>query len=253
MNFNKILKPIKLFVVNHDQEILIGTGVIGLIFSTAWGIKATIKAVQKVEHKKKELQKDKLTPKEIFIEVWPLYLPVVITTGVSVPCIILSNKLSTKRNAALAAAYTISETALQEYQEKTKELIGEKKERQIQEAISNDIVQKTSNNASIILTGDGESLFYEPLSDRYFKSNWNKISRAANEINSRALSSMSGVIYLSDWYEELGLNSTELSDEMGWTIADGVNGIISVDIHSALTNDNVPCGSIYYKTRPKQF
>ena len=70
--------------------------------------------------KKKELKKDKLTLKEVFKETWKLYLPVVISTAVSIPCIITGNRVSNKRNMALAAVYTISETALQEYREKNK-------------------------------------------------------------------------------------------------------------------------------------
>ena len=75
-----------------------------------------------------------MTVKETFKLTWKLYLPVALSTVASIPCIVMSNKVSNKRYAALATAYTISEAALQEYQEKTKEIVGEKKAKQITEA-----------------------------------------------------------------------------------------------------------------------
>ena len=39
---------------------------------------------------------------------------------------------------------------------------------------------------------------------------------------------------------------------LGWTIADGKQGIIDISIDSVLTPDNQPCGSIRYNTRPKK-
>jgi len=248
-----ILKTIKPFTTKHEPEILMAMGLSGMIFSVIWGIRATVKATKRIELKKQRLGVDTLTKTQIFNETWRLYLPVVVSTSLSIPCIIAGNRVSTKRNAALAAAYTISETALQEYQDKTKEIVGQKKEQEIHEAISKDMVNKTYPNSQILLTGDGESLFHEPLSGRYFKSNWNKILKAANELNADALTNMGGEITLSDWYIKLGLDPTEMSDNMGWTIINGVSGLVDIRVDSTLTPDNIPCGSIYYNNRPKMF
>jgi len=155
---------------------------------------------------------------------------------------------------ALAAAYTISETALQEYHDKTKEIIGEKKYEKLQESLSKDKVEKTykENLSRVTLIGDGDSLFFEPLSSRYFKTSWNRISKAANELNASALGEVSGEITLGEWYDILGLPSTQLDNELGWTVADGVHGLIDISIDSVLTPDDIPCGAIRYNTVPKK-
>lgn len=246
-----ILSALKPFVVKYEPEILMTMGLSGLLFSTVWGIKATIKAVRIVDEKKQELKKEILSGKEIVKAVWKLYIPVVAGTVVSIPCIILGNHVSARRNMALAAAYTISETALQEYQEKTKELVGPKKEQEIHEAVSKDSVSKTYPGSKILLTGDGDSLFHESLTGRYFKSNWNKIVKIANELNSEALTGICGEITLTQWFDRLGLPETDISDTMGWIPINGKSGMIDISIDSVLTPDDIPCGSIHYNNMPK--
>jgi len=63
---------------------------------------------------------------------------------------------------------------------------------------------------------------------------------------------MVGVTTLNDWFYILGLESTELGDELGWSTVDGSGGIIDISIDSVLTPENQPCGSIRYNTRPKK-
>ena len=251
---SNIFRTVKPFIAKYEPEILIAMGISGMMFSVIWGIKATATAVKRLDLKKQELNKDKLTTTEVIKTTWKLYLPVAVSTAISIPCIIAGNRVSNKRNMALAAAYTISETALQEYQDKTKEIIGDKKYEAIQESISSDNIQRTYKDgiSNITMIGDGDSLFFEPLSGRYFKTNWNRISKAANELNARALGDMSGVITIGDWYDILGLESTALDDDLGWIIADGKQGIIDISIDSVLTPDDQPCGSIRYNTRPKK-
>ena len=251
---NNVLTMVKPFVTKHQPEILMAMGLSGMIFSVVWGIKSTIIATRIIDAEKLKRDVDKLPLGDIFKLTWKLYLPVVLSTIISVPCIVAGNSVSTKRNAALAAAYTLSETALQEYQEKTKEIVGEKKEKDIREAVSSDLISSNYKNSSqVLITGDGEALFYEPLSGRYFKSNWNKILKAANEINASAMGDISGRISLTEWFDSIGLDGTGLSDDIGWDTTDGKFGIIDIRINSSLTPDNIPCGAIDYVNRPKPF
>jgi phosphoheptose isomerase len=244
----KFIKP---FMVKHEPEILTGMGVSGLIFSTIWGIKATVSAVRAIDKYKAEKNIDKITFKEGFKLAWKFYWPVAAGIVASIPCIIAGNRVANKRYAALATAYTISETALQEYQEKTREIVGEKKAREIQEGIDADRINKTyKSDNQVIMVGNGESLFYEPLSGRYFKSNWNDISKAANELNSQALSGIPGEITLNEWFNRLGLEDTEMGDYMGWSLTNNPTNLIDVEISSHITKDNVPCGAISYGKQP---
>lgn len=124
-----MLKTIKPLMVKHEPEILMSMGLVGLVSSVFLAVDATAKAARVVEEEKYRLNKEKLTKTEIIKAVWKLYIPTAVITVASVPCIIAGNRVSSKRNAALAAAYTLSETALEEYQKKTKEVVGEKKKK----------------------------------------------------------------------------------------------------------------------------
>ena len=248
---NNPLTYIKPFVSKHEPEILMSMGIGGMIFSLAWGIKASFQAARAIDKYKETYGKDKLTAKETIKLTWKLYLPTVLSVAASVPCVIMSNKVSNKRYAAIATAYTISEAALQEYKDKTKEIIGEKKTKQIEESISDDRVTKTySGGNQVILTGNGDSLFYEPLSGRYFKSNWNDILKAANELNSEAITNMSGQTTLNDWFQKIGLETTEIGETLGWNLMNNSSNLIDISISSHITKDNVPCGAIYYNRQP---
>ena len=247
MNPLKIIKPL---LVKYEPEILMAIGISGMTFSTIWGVKSTVKATKMVEDEEKRT-KNKLSAKDVIKLTWKLYIPVVAMTAVSIPCIITGNRVASKRYAALATACTLSEEALQEYQNKAKEIVGEKKDQAIRDAVAKDQIgnnQPSQNN--IFITGDGDSLFYEPLSGRYFKSSWNKLSKAANELNRTATSSMEGYVQLNTWYEAIGLSDTELGDIMGWDLRRGVKSLIDIEMSSNVTKDNVPCGSIEYINKP---
>lgn len=246
----QFLKQIKPFIFKYEPEILMSMGLCGMIFSTISAIKGTVKAVRLLDAKKELEDSKTLSFKDTFKTTWKCYIVPVISTMISVPCIIAGNRVSSKRNAALVAAYTLSEAALQEYQEKTKEIAGEKKEQQIHEAVSQEMVHKSPMPSGIILTGDGDCLFYESITGRYFKSNWNKILNAANVLNAEAIDNMNGYVTLSDWLNELGLTKTEVSDELGWTVRDGINGLIKVTVDATITEQKVPCGVIHYVNRP---
>lgn len=246
------LKMIKPSASKHEPEILMAMGIGGMVFSIAWGIKATFKAARAIDNYKETYGKEKLSAKEVLKLTWRQYLPVVVSTAASIPCIIASNSVSNKRYAALATAYTVTETALQEYQDKVVEVVGDKKAKEIKESVSGDKINQTYQGGNqIIMTNNGTSLFYEPESGRYFMSTWNDISKAANELNARAIGDMSGVISLNDWFQKLGLDAVDMGDEVGWSIADGERNIIDISISSHVTKDNVPCGAIYYNCRPK--
>lgn len=247
----KTLNGLKPMIVKYEPEILMSMGIAGLVFSTIWGIKATFRASKVIEEYKSSKNIDKITPKEFIKLTWKLYLPVIASTAVSIPCVITGNRVSSKRYAALATAYTVSNAALQEYKDKTLEVVGEKKAQQIQEAVSKDKIEATYDGKNqIILTGNGDNLFFEPISGRYFKTNWNNISKAANELNAEAISNMDGQVRLNDWFEKLGLEDTNMGDELGWDIRNGPKSLLKISISSHLTKDNIPCGAIEYQNMP---
>lgn len=246
-NISKILSSIRTSAAKHSPEILMGIGIAGMVATSVMAVRATPKALRLIEDKKAETNEEKLTPIETVKTTWKCYLPAVITGGVSVACLIGANSVNTRRNAALATAYTLSESALKEYQEKVVETIGEKKEQSVRDAIAKDkLEQNPVTNREVIITDKGDTLCFDAVSGRYFKSDIEKLKKAVNELNRRMRDEM--YISLNEFYYEIGLNSIGIGDELGWNID---NGYIEPSFSSQLAEDGTPCLVIGYHVEPR--
>ena len=147
--FNTFLKLAKQELSEHSPEILTGLGIAGMFSAIIFAIQATPKAEKAIEKKKKDLNKEKLTAPEVIGASWKYYIPTAASFAVGAACVIGSDTITKKRAAALTAAYSITETALSEYKEKVKEVIGEAKENRVYEKISEEQVQKNPPKATI--------------------------------------------------------------------------------------------------------
>ena len=161
-----------------------------------------------------------------------------VLTVLSSGCIIGANSVHAKRNAALATAYTISETALREYKDKVIETIGEKKEQVVRDAIAKDKIDKNPvTKSEVIITKKGDTLCYDPWSSRYFKSDPEKIRKAINDLNYQIINE--GMVTLNDFYYLLDLDSTRAGEDLGWNVNKG--GQINFRFSSQIADDETPC------------
>ena len=246
MEISKIVKNVKRSIVKHSPEILTGMGIAGMIATTVISVKATPKALKMLEDEKEKREKE-LSKTDVVKTAWKCYIPAAITGTASILCIIGASSVNNKRNAALVTAYTLSETALKEYQGKVIETIGEKKEKMIQDDIAKDkLLKNPIGKNEVILTEKGDTLCYDTLSGRYFKSDIDKIKRIQNELNERMLSEM--YISLNDFYYELGLSNTKQGDDLGWNID---NGLINIKFSACITENNEPCIVLDYDYAPR--
>ena len=253
LNFSRIVHSVHEAMVKHSPEILTGIGIAGMITTTVLAVKATPKALKLVEERKIELFEanesdcESLPALDVVKTCWKCYIPAAVTGTLSVACLIGASSVSAKRNAALAAAYKLSETALSEYQEKVIETIGEKKEQYIRDEIAKDTIEKNpvSNNA-VIITGKGHTRCFDKLSGRYFESDIETIRKAENTLNKRLMDEM--YVSLNEFYWELDLESTELGELMGWDID---HGLIDLSFSSQICDDGVPALVINYRVAPR--
>jgi hypothetical protein len=246
-NISRFFKDAQKAVVKHSPEILTGLGIAGFITTTVLAVRATPKALKCIEAKKQEEGKDELTVGETIKVTWKCYIPTVIAGTSSIGCVLGAHSVHARRNAALATAYKLSETAFLEYQEKVVETIGEKKEKLIKEAVDKDHIEKNPvSNNEIIVTGKGTTRFYDIHSGRYFESTIEQIDRAVNNINREML--LHDYASLNEFYDELGLSHTKLGDELGWSVD---KGYIDVRRTPHLSEDDVPCIAIGYTIAPR--
>lgn len=243
----KSLLSLKTAIKKHSPEILTGIGIAGMITTTVMAVRATPKALILIEERKEEIGAEKLEAVDMVKTAWACYIPAAITGTLSVACLIGASSVNARRNAALATAYTLSESALKDYQGKVIEMFGEKKNEAVKDAVAKDKVEKNPVvTREVIITEKGNTLCYDAISGRYFKSDIEKIKKAECELNRQMLDGM--YVSLNDFYYEIGLDSVKLGDELGWNVD---SGYIDLSFSSQLASDGTPCLVIDYSVAPR--
>ena len=247
-NLATIAKDIRKFASKRSPEILTGIGIAGMITTTILAVRATPKALELIEEKKEEESVDELSSFEVVKAAWKPYIPAMVTCVASTACLIGASSVNTKRNAALATAYKLSETALSEYRDKVVETIGEKKERIVRDKVAEERVKKNAvSKNEVIVTGNGKTLCFDPISGRYFMCSIETIKRAENELNKQMLHDISGYVSLNEFYDELGLDHTSVGDDLGWN----TDQLIDINFSSQLNDNGEPSVVLDYLVAPK--
>ncbi len=246
---NKVLN----FTKEHNPEILVGLGVVGMATSTVLAVKATPKALEIMEDKKADLGVTYLTRKEIAQATWKLYAPSVGVGLASAACIILGTSKSIKRNTALATVYALSESTLREYKSKAKEMLGEEKAKELDREVSKARVRnrevttviETEGSEYIHHTGNGDTLVYDSLSGRYFRSSRNAIESAVNSINKSLLNDY--MMTVNEFYNELGVPTIGAGSLIGWR---SDKELLEVNFESDVDQNGNPYLILAYRNRP---
>lgn len=234
------LKALEKLAVDNSPALLTAIGVAGTIGTAILSHKAATKAERLLSE-----ESPHLTRKERASLVWKYYIPPVVSGSLTISATILANHIGTKRAAAVAAAYTISEKAYAEYREKVVEKIGENQERKIRDEVVQDRVRNDPlNESNVVLIGSGEVLCYELYTGRYFNSSVEEIKKAMNDTNYQI--NNYGYASMSDFYDRIGLPRTAVSDEMGWA----QDKLMDIDFTTVLSEDGRPCVAINFQTSP---
>lgn len=244
MNIEQMSKVIKRLVVDNSPLILTYISVAGVLSTTVLAVKATPGALQDLINSQEFAEKN-LTAKETLEITWKHYIPAAVSGAVTIASIIGAHNVHARRNAALVTVYSITETALKEYQAKVKEQLGENKERKVREELTKDYVANAPMvNAEVHITGTGEQLCYDSFTGRYFKSDIETIRKAQNDINARIINEM----YAShnDFYRLIGLAGTTYGEEVGWR----TDNLMDLEFTSHLAEDGRPCLCIEYHVSP---
>ena len=246
-DFIGFIKNVQNSMQKHSPEILTGVGIAGMITTVIMAVRATPKAVLIMEEEKYDNNVETLTPIEVIRTTWKCYVPSAIVGMLSTGCLIGASSVNFRRNTALATAYSLSESALRTYQEKVVETIGTKKEEGIRNSIAKDKLDaKPVTSCEVIFTDGGDTLCFDPMFGRYFRSDIDTIKKAVNELNRQMLSDM--FVSLNDFYYEIGADGIRGGDDLGWNVNDG---FIDIGFSAQIANDKTPCIVIDYRLEPK--
>lgn len=272
---NKIVKTISKhggeligYLSKNSPTILTGCAVAGAFTAVVLAIKATKPALEHIREEKKEhldrllvtdgdkgvseeekelmIEEVPLKPLEVVQATWRDYIPTGIALAGTTACIIGAHTVDAKRLAAMAALYQISETTLKDYKSEAQKLLGKKKAEELKDAVAEkQLGRHPSTENNIISTGHGETLCYEPLTGRYFRSDINTIKAVVNELNARMISGDERISE-NEFFYELGLDGVKYGDDVGWN----VDTRIELDFTSSLRSDGTPVLVIGHANRP---
>lgn len=235
MNLRKIPSKLK----NNAPFVLCVAASLGTVATAISAAKQTPKAMELLDR----CRECNCSRVKTAIVVAPIYLPTAGFAVGTILCIFGANHLNKKQQAALISAYKLAETSFKDYRSKVKEIIGEDKEREIQNAIAMD----DFTDYQVPETED--PLFYDEFCKEYFNLPQSVVQEAAYKINRHL------AIYefasLNDYRNYLGLPPVDGGDEIGWSLYTGPveYGYDWLDFEYTKMDleDGMECYSIYYQ------
>ena len=242
-------------IINNGPTILTVMASAGLVSTVVAAVKGTPKAMSIIEEEKWKRDHDDgrvyhatqtLTKIEIIKLTWKCYVPTAVLGAGTLACIIGANSENCKRNAALAAAFSLSDSSFRDYRHKMMSRIGNNEEKEVRK----EIVQEKMNKYQLdvdqeLIPGDGDAC-YDVYTGRLFRATPNKLEKALNTVVKTML--REGYVSLNELYYELGLDSVKLGNNLGWS-AD--SGYIDIVTSGMLDSKGHPCVAVDYSVTPK--
>lgn len=251
---NDIFKNLCNVIQKNSPVILTTFAITGVIATAVLAVKATPNAMAKIdiaENDKYEETHGEESDISVVDKVklcWKDYAPAATMGVATISCILGSTYVNAKRQAAISAAYILTEHAFDDYKNRVIKEIGQRKNQKIEDEIAQEAVNnKPPSESTIIITGSGDHLCFDSWTGRYFRSSMEKLRRAENEANHDLLTEM--WISLNDVYERIGLDPVEKGDELGWSI-DG-RDLINFRYSTCMSPDDEPTITINFVVEPK--
>lgn len=250
MNVKGIMTAIKDAAVEKSPELLVALGIGSGVAAIILAAKVGSKAKAKMDNINKEYG-DKLTKEKavaIAKNVAPLYIPAIVAETASVACICGGMHIKTERNVALATTLAVSEQLARDYSEKVIETIGEKKEAAIRSEVAKEQLERNPLTTELLMgvEGEGDTLFYDPWSGRYFKNDIEKMRRIAATLSRRLDREMD--VPLNELYYEIGLSNTEAGNVLCFCVEDGD---IEFKFDAQKARNEQPCLVVGYNVGPR--
>lgn len=238
----------KEFFKRNNSTILTCLSVAGLVTTIITAIKATSKALEKIDEAERETDK-KMTRVEKFKMVAPSYIPTLLIGAGTVACIFGANITNKRHHAALLSAYTLVDSSFKEYKDKLKDLYGTETHNKIinsiaVEKVDRDWITSGGYMGTYCTLSDEEAcgdpvLFYEEFSNRYFESTIEQVISAEYHMNRNY--ALRGYSYLNELYEFLGIETTDYGSVMGWAPTDDGEYWIEFNHRKVVMDDGLEC------------
>lgn len=252
-NLTRVAKKSGLKFRKHSPEILVVSGVVGVVASAVMACKATTKLESVLDESKEKVETihnyveengytEKYTEEDSkkdltivytqsALKVAKLYAPSVALGALSIAAILGGHNLLRKRNLALAAAYTALDKSFKDYRGRVIERFGKEldrelrfnlKSKEIEEVTKNEDGTETVEKKVVQVSDCGNQ--YSPYAKFYDDGclGWEKdpelnlmfLRRQQDAANE--ILKRDGYLFLNDVYTMLGIPRTSVGQIVGW-------------------------------------
>ena len=254
MNVKKAMNEFMKASKKKSPAILTGMAVVGVVATAYSAYKAGLVASEILEKHRKKMEQiaadDKRSKwevrKETALALTPVVLPTLIMGGATIGCTVGAQSISSKRIAALSAAYSVSEAVYNNLNGKMTEILGTKKAREIKDSIAKDhLLEVEKSGGNLIVSGSGNVKCLDEYSGRMFWSNAIKIDKAVNQLSNDVRCNR--YVSLNDFYDLIDLPRIKMGDVLGWNEEDTMgDGRIPITFSAILSEEGDPVLCIEY-------
>lgn len=284
MNKNEIISKVNsqfyklgFKIKKYSPEILLVSGVIGVVSAAVMACKATTKVDEVLDKAKDDIDiihaavegrvptKKAYTEEEskkdittVYIQTGlklvKLYTPAVILGGLSITAILSSNNILRKRNVALAAAYATVDNSFKEYRERVIDRFGERIDKELKYNIKPVTIEETSTDENgneiktkktVDVVEHVEHGMYTKIFDEsscYWSStqDYNRMFLIGRERYANDLLNTRGYLFLNDVFDMLDIPRTKEGQLVGWVKnpKNGGSGYVDFGIFNAYKKAN---------------
>lgn len=242
MSFNTMLQNGWRNVSPHVPAILTGLTCVGVVSTSVMAAKNTCTAWDIL----KEYDGDHpdATTRDRFLKVAPIYVPTMLMGAATIACAIGAHTTNRAQTAAMASAYAIAQEAATRYRDKVIESVGEKKVKEIDDKVSEEVLKAHPKSDQPVIFGTGKVLCFDTLSSRYFLSDMETLRKIQNDLNKMILDDT--WVSLNELYYRLGMDAMNLGEHLGWS----VDHLLEMKFSSRLDDRGNPCLVIDYEGQP---
>lgn len=247
-----------LILQKHSPEILTGVGIAGGVGAAIMACKATRKVDDILDHHEymmaqiahaddtKETQKAKTKRTiETGMEIVKLYAPPLALGAASIGCILGGHNILNKRNAAIAAAYSIVQDRFNEYRARVVDEFGVDKDLDLfhgttTKQITVDTVDengKKKKEKKTVHIQDPNRIsqyarYFDDASNQWQKTpEYNLIFLKSQQNYMNDLLHARGHVFLNEVYDALGIPRSKAGAVVGWIISDEGDNFIDFGIY----------------------
>lgn len=253
--FNGTIGKVGFKFKKYSPEILVVSGIVGVVASAVMACKATTKvstiledtkdSVEKIhecennkelvesgEYTHEDAKKDlTITYVQTGVKLVKLYAPSIALGVLSITSILASNNILRKRNVALAAAYATVDKSFKEYRNRVIERFGETVDRElkynikakkIEEVVKDEETGKEKKVKKTVEIGDPNTYsdyarFFDDGCKGWEKdSEYNLMFLRAQQQYANDLLRSRGHLFLNEVYDMLGIPRTKAGQVVGW-------------------------------------